>query len=87
MKAITVCSLGFRFWVKNDYFTEMQSFRGGLVLKAYGILHHSTLSSRVLKQKEKVQEKKKAQDVECRGSGFGCQNGSRVRVPGLDFGY
>ena len=31
--------------------------------------------------------KKTVQDVECSGSGFGCQNGSRVRVPGLDFGY
>ena len=40
---------------ENNYFKEVQWFRGGIVFKAHRRLYHSTLGLRVIKKKKRLE--------------------------------
>ena len=41
----------------RSFSRNVERFRGGLVFKAYRLLHHSTLDSRAMKKKRSLQER------------------------------
>ena len=53
----------------------MQRFRGGLVFKAHGLLHHSTLGLRVTRKKKKVKVRTRA------GRGVAFHRGAHTHSP------